>query len=100
MNTNTTSARQYIIRTGVDRRRDAKAPALILLRLPDVMASCGLSRSSIYQAIQRDAFPRPVKLNARRASAWIKSEVVTWMEQCIRDSRVNAKRNASGHPGS
>jgi prophage regulatory protein len=67
MNTITTSARQYIIRSGLDRRSDTKAPALILLRLPDVMALCGLSRSSIYQAIQRDAFPRPCPATIRNA---------------------------------
>lgn len=89
MNT-TTPAHFHVTRSGRDRRRNLAISDLILLRLPDVQALCGLSRSSIYAAIQRDAFPRPIKLNAGRASAWIKAEVVAWMEQCIQNSRSNA----------
>jgi predicted DNA-binding transcriptional regulator AlpA len=59
-----------------DRRCRGHDTSLVLLRLPDVMTLCGLSRSAIYEAMQRNAFPRPIKLNAGRACACIKSEVV------------------------
>jgi len=84
-----TLTRPYTTRSGKDRRSEANHSPLVFLRLPAVMSMCGLSRSSIYQAIQRDAFPRPIKLKAGRASAWIKAEVVEWMEQCVQNSRPN-----------
>lgn len=54
-----------------------------LLRLPDVIARTGLSRSTIYETATR--FPKPVKLSAR-AVAWVESEVDEWIE-----SRMTAR---------
>jgi len=97
MTTNTTSTPCITTRSGTDRRVNNNASALVFLRLPDVMALSGLSRSAIYAAIQRNAFPRPVTLNPGRARAWIKSEVVEWMAQCIRNSRSDAPERRQ-HP--
>ena len=51
-----------------------------LLRRPDVEAITGLSRSSIYAAMSRGDFPRPVKLG-KRAVAWPKSAIDDWIEE-------------------
>jgi prophage regulatory protein len=90
MKTTSMQTPHHTTRSGKDRRFSDRSSSLVLLRLPDVMALCGLSRSAIYAAIQRDTFPRPVTLNAGRARAWIKGEVVEWMEQCIQNSRSDA----------
>jgi prophage regulatory protein len=64
----------------------ACSPEIRLIRLSEVLAICGKSRSSVYELIQKGAFPAPVKLGGR-SSAWIKAEVLAWVESCIRASR-------------
>ena len=49
-----------------------------LLRLRDVQAIVGLSRSTIYEMMQKGLFPRQVLLG-RRAVAWWESEVNEWV---------------------
>jgi prophage regulatory protein len=70
--------------------RRAIVPTIRFLRLKEVLAICGKSRSSVYDAIKKGDFPKPVKLSGR-SSAWIKSEVEQWAVDCIRASRHNAK---------
>lgn len=55
-----------------------------LLRLPQVKARTGLSRSCIYEAITEGRFPRPVKITAR-ASAWVESEIQKWIDERIKE---------------
>lgn len=64
--------------------RRAAAPLFTerFLRLDEVMALCGKSRSSIYEAIKEGKFPAPVKLQGR-SSAWVGSEVQQWIQACI-----------------
>lgn len=59
---------------------------VIFLRLPEVKAVTGLSKSSLYALIRERSFPAPVRLGAR-AVAWVKSEVKQWAVE-----RVNASR--------
>lgn len=49
-----------------------------LMRRPAVEAATGLSRSSIYAAIARDDFPKPVQLGPQSV-AWRQSEVQAWI---------------------
>jgi prophage regulatory protein len=53
-----------------------------ILRLPDVKLRVGLSRSSIYQAIQCKNFPAPIPLGPR-ARGWVESEVEEWLNDRI-----------------
>ncbi|WP_429207135.1 helix-turn-helix transcriptional regulator [Massilia sp. UYP11] len=55
------------------------------IRLKEVLAKCDKSRSSVYDAVKKGDFPKPVKLQGR-SSAWIKSEVEQWAVECIRAS--------------
>ena len=57
-----------------------------ILRLPNVKASTGLSRSTIYLRISQGTFPRPVKLGGR-AVGWVQTEVQEWLQQQIDASR-------------
>jgi prophage regulatory protein len=67
---------------------------LRLIRLKEVLAICGISRSSVYDAIKKGEFPAPIKLHGR-SSAWIKSEILQWVEACIRASRVPERSKTS-----
>ena len=59
------------------------------LRLPEVMARTGLSRSTIYVRLEQGRFPRPVSLGGR-AVGWIESEIDEWMSNRIAESRGDA----------
>ncbi|WP_279237455.1 helix-turn-helix transcriptional regulator [Dyella sedimenti] len=48
------------------------------LRLHEVMARTGLSRSQIYKLISEGQFPAQVKLGCRSV-AWIEADVIGWM---------------------
>ena len=71
---------------------DAKSGTPIhLLRLPEVKARTGHSRSEIYRRIAAGDFPAPVKIG-ERASAWPEHEVSAWCEARIaaRDAKAAA----------
>ncbi len=55
-------------------------------RLPSVIATSGLSRSSIYLRVAEGTFPKPVSLGGR-AVGWLESDVQRWVEQRIAESR-------------
>jgi prophage regulatory protein len=59
------------------------------LRLPEVKAVTGLSKTSIYELIRGKSFPAPVRLGPR-AVAWVKSEIRQWAVE-----RVHASRSAA-----
>ena len=53
-----------------------------LLKMPEVRAKTGLSRSHLYALAQNGEFPKPIKLS-ERSSAWVESEVEGWIEDRI-----------------
>lgn len=63
------------------------APELCFIRLKEVLAICGKSRSSVYASIKSGDFPAPVKVGGR-SSAWVKSEVLQWAQGCVDSSRI------------
>ena len=50
-----------------------------ILRRPVVEDVTGLSRSTIYQLMSEDKFPRPIKLS-KRAVGWHESAITRWLE--------------------
>ncbi len=54
------------------------ASPCVIIRLADVLQRTGLSRSTIYNRIARNEFPRQVSLGAR-AIGWIEQEVEFWI---------------------
>ncbi|HBZ8962225.1 TPA: AlpA family transcriptional regulator [Citrobacter freundii] len=52
------------------------------LRLPEVIHQCGLSRSTLYDLIARNAFPAQVSLGGKNV-AWIQSEITAWMAERV-----------------
>ena len=49
-----------------------------LLRLSEVQARCGLSRSTVYRQMGEGAFPRPLRVGVR-AVRWRESEIESWL---------------------
>jgi len=60
---------------------------LRILRLPEVKARIGLSRSTIYLRISNGEFPKPVQLGGH-AVGWPESEIENWIQCQIERSRV------------
>lgn len=67
------------IQIRVERRAAPQSLEIRLIRLKEVTAICGMSKSSIYEAIKDGGFPKPVRLYGR-SSAWIMSEVLQWAQ--------------------
>lgn len=59
-----------------------------ILRRKDVEKATGLPRSSIYELMDRNEFPRPIKLSSKSVG-WIESEIQSWINAKIieRDGR-------------
>ena len=50
-----------------------------VLRLPDVVARVGLSKSTLWRLINGGEFPEPIKLGPR-ATGWLEEEVDAWIK--------------------
>ena len=64
-----------------------------ILRLPDVKARTGLSRSTIYLRLAEGSFPRPVSLGAR-SIGFVEAEIDAWV-----DERIRARPDMGGKSG-
>jgi prophage regulatory protein len=62
------------------------AEEVIFLRLPEVKAVTGLSKTTLYSLIREHSFPAPVSLGPR-VVAWVKSEIKQWATDRILASR-------------
>jgi prophage regulatory protein len=51
----------------------------MILRLPDVSALTGLSRSTIYRLVNRGEFVRPIKIS-ERCIGFNAGEIAAWVE--------------------
>lgn len=56
----------------------------------EVELRTGLKRSTIYELMRKDEFPKPVKVSARRV-AWIETEIESWAQSMIKKSRGGVK---------
>ncbi|WP_374571932.1 helix-turn-helix transcriptional regulator [Phenylobacterium sp.] len=59
-------------------RCDRTQHQLRIERLPEVLNRTGLSRSSLYAALKKGAFPKAVRLGPR-AIGFVSSEVSAWI---------------------
>jgi prophage regulatory protein len=57
-----------------------------IIKLPEVIAQTGLSRSSIYAKIDEGTFPPSVSLGAR-AVGFVEAEIQAWIEEKISSAR-------------
>lgn len=58
-----------------------------IIKLSEVIARTGLSRSSIYRRINEGSFPRPISLGGK-AVGWIEAEVQQWIQDRISERDV------------
>jgi prophage regulatory protein len=65
-----------------------------LLRLPEVIAMTGLSRSQLYHLEAAGQFPKRVPLS-ERSTAWASDEVEAWVERKIA-AREQAAKERTG----
>lgn len=59
---------------------------LQILRLPEVIARTGISRSSVYAKEAAGTFPKHIELGPR-CSGWLAHEVDEWISQRVSESR-------------
>lgn len=64
-----------------------------LIRLPEVIAVTGLSRSLVYELEAGGKFPKRCALT-ERTSAWVWSEVQAWVRNRIAQREADAKARA------
>ncbi|MCL5272697.1 MAG: AlpA family transcriptional regulator [Gammaproteobacteria bacterium] len=64
-----------------------KENPLVILRRKQVESRTGLSRSTIYARIAAGTFPSPIDLGGGRAVGWIATEIDTWIQERIHESR-------------
>ena len=55
---------------------------MALIRLKEVKEYTGLGRSSIYEKMNRNLFPKSVSLGDR-AVAWVDTEIIDWVQDKI-----------------
>lgn len=60
-----------------------------ILRLAQVIALTGLSRSTIYQSLANGGFPQQIRLGARSVG-WVAAEIDEWISSRIEQSRKAA----------
>lgn len=59
------------------------------IRLPEVLYTTGLSRSTVYEMMRRQQFPAQVSLGGKNV-AWLASEVEQWMDERIANRHLEA----------
>ena len=57
-----------------------------LLRLPEVKATTGLSKSSIYARISEGTFPKQIPLGPRLV-LWVESDIQNWISEQVSSAR-------------
>jgi prophage regulatory protein len=57
----------------------------MLIRLPEVTKRTALSRSQIYDLMDKGQFPRSVKITGARSVAWSDTEVDAWIAARLAD---------------
>jgi prophage regulatory protein len=57
-----------------------------LLRLPEVKATTGLSKSSIYARIAEGTFPRQIPLGPRIV-VWVDADIQNWINERVLAAR-------------
>jgi prophage regulatory protein len=59
------------------------------IRLPEVLYTTGLSRSTVYEMMTRKQFPAQISLGGKTV-AWLESEVENWMAERIANRHQGA----------
>lgn len=82
---------------GSPNESSASVGDVTFLRLPEVKAVTGLSKTTIYERIREADFPSPVPIG-KRAVGWIESEIKQWAANRVLASRSMLRLNAGKRP--
>lgn len=63
-----------------------------ILRLPEVKALTGLSRSTIYMRVADCSFPKQIDLGGR-AVGWVEVEILQWIDERIQERDLEIRRH-------
>jgi prophage regulatory protein len=85
--TESEGAEHALVSLGSGNGTPSSLDDVTFLRLPQVKAVTGLSKTSLYSLIRARHFPAPVRLGPR-AVAWVRSEVKQWAANCVIASRT------------
>jgi|GEM_PF-1002332 len=66
---------EYELKSAMQQLPNARE--VIFLRLPQVKAATGLSKTSIYEKIKENTFPSPVPIG-KRTVGWVEFEIKQW----------------------
>ena len=61
-----------------------------IIRLPEVVKSTGLARSTIYKKIMEGNFPKPIALGSKSVG-WVESDIENWIQGRISESKIELK---------
>ena len=53
------------------------------MRVPEVIATVGVSKSTLYAWAAAGKFPKPVQVPGGNIAAWMSTEVAAWMEAAV-----------------
>jgi len=56
-----------------------------VIRLPQVISTTGLARSTIYKKVANNEFPKPISIGVKSVG-WLESDVQKWIEQSIQST--------------
>ncbi len=85
------------LQAALDRQRTAQDEQHVrLIRLREVLAKTGLSRTAVYSAVQAGTFPRPIQILPNgRSTAWVESEVDGYLRERIAAARMTQRGGAA-----
>lgn len=63
-----------------------KDKKLKLIKLPEVLALCAISKTTLYRLVNEGDFPKPVQLSGKRSVAWRFREIEAWIESRVSTS--------------
>lgn len=63
-----------------------------VIRLPQVISTTGLARSTIYKKVANNEFPKPISIGVKSVG-WLESDVQKWIEQRIHSSQTQSTTN-------
>lgn len=61
--------------------------ALVILRLKQVLARTGLSKTTLYNYMKEGNFPKQIQLTSKRSVGWLASEINDYIQARINESR-------------
>lgn len=67
------------------------SPRMTLWRLDAVMEITGLKRSTLYNLVERELFPKPVKIPGTRLVAWLSTDIENWITEQVEQARATTE---------